>query len=501
MKTQVSPSQKSPTFHLTIVAIFLCGLAGVPAFADEPPCDVGLVAPGGVLTMNPRQPRAEAVAIAGDRISAVADTMTIRSICGAERMIEVGDKKTTILPGFIDSHSHLLPYGIAMGPSWIDVSSGNPFFVHPLEYRPVLSQDQLRSTIQNSPQFDSAPVLLGAGYDPARSISGKAPDLVFMDSITDKKPIFIWDASMHSANINSPMIHWLLDEGICASKAQSAPAGRETPAAEPSKEKSQEQPCAEAVQQCTGVPPQYQASFCNGLLEETMMQRFMGLLAPQNNTEQAGGMKHVIGSSIQQALQTAADTYASRGFTTGSDIAVGSMLEAYTDLEQPLSVDLVISTTTVDDQHKLEKNALSKPWLYGGPIKTWADGSVQGRTAFVSEPMLGEPLHYGDMTYDNHVLAQVIDNAFQAGYPVAVHTNGDAAIDITLDILEAAIQRYPEARALRNIFIHAPMVDRRALERMVALNAMPTFLIQHPFLLGSADLRVDSRSATHHGNL
>ena len=59
-----------------------------------------------VLTMDPAQPRAEAVALAGGKIIAVGSDATVMALRGpATQVIEAGGR--TLLPGFVESHMHL----------------------------------------------------------------------------------------------------------------------------------------------------------------------------------------------------------------------------------------------------------------------------------------------------------------------------------------------------------------------------------------------------------
>ena len=59
-----------------------------------------------VLTMDPAQPRAEAVALAGGKIVAVGSVAEVLALRGPDtRVIEAAGR--TLLPGFIESHMHL----------------------------------------------------------------------------------------------------------------------------------------------------------------------------------------------------------------------------------------------------------------------------------------------------------------------------------------------------------------------------------------------------------
>jgi predicted amidohydrolase YtcJ len=59
-----------------------------------------------VLTMDAGRPRAEAVAIAGEKIAAVGDRRTVGALAGPlTRVIDAGGR--TLLPGFVESHLHI----------------------------------------------------------------------------------------------------------------------------------------------------------------------------------------------------------------------------------------------------------------------------------------------------------------------------------------------------------------------------------------------------------
>jgi len=70
-----------------------------------------------------------------------------------------------------------------------------------------------------------------------------------------------------------------------------------------------------------------------------------------------------------------------------------------------------------------------------------------------------------------------------AGLQVAIHANGDAAIDDVLDALEAAQLGDPELDA-RPIIVHAQMAHPEQLDRMKKLGAIPSFFVLHTYYWG-----------------
>jgi predicted amidohydrolase YtcJ len=90
------------------------------AVLNVPPDEVSPSAPdviyhhGVVLTMETAQPRAEAIAILRDRITAVGDDEDVLTLASrTTRLVDLGGR--TVMPGFIDSHAHWIGDGEMVG--------------------------------------------------------------------------------------------------------------------------------------------------------------------------------------------------------------------------------------------------------------------------------------------------------------------------------------------------------------------------------------------------
>lgn len=122
-----------------------------------------------------------------------------------------------------------------------------------------------------------------------------------------------------------------------------------------------------------------------------------------------------------------------------------------------------------------------------GAIKLIADGSPQGRTAWLSEPYLfDETLDSGYRGFPNiqrDSLHELIMNYHGAGFQLALHGNGDAAIESIIDGLQMAQSRHPREDA-RHIIVHAQTIRQAQLKRISGLGVSVSFFPTHTFYWG-----------------
>jgi len=87
--------------------------AGMSSFGcAPPPADLVLVG-GKVVTVDDELPRAEAIAVSGNRIAAVGTEDDIRARVGADtRVVELEGR--TVIPGLIEGHAHFMSLGEAL---------------------------------------------------------------------------------------------------------------------------------------------------------------------------------------------------------------------------------------------------------------------------------------------------------------------------------------------------------------------------------------------------
>jgi hypothetical protein len=128
--------------------------------------------------------------------------------------------------------------------------------------------------------------------------------------------------------------------------------------------------------------------------------------------------------------------------------------------------------------------------LVVGGVKMYQDGSIQGYSGYLSHPYhrMLYPQPKG-MAYCGHPrnmlsdLKSAILAAHTKGWQIAVHANGDQAINDVIDAFEMADRALPRKDA-RHIIIHCQTVREDQLDRMFSLRILPSFFTTHTYFWG-----------------
>jgi len=221
----------------------------------------------------------------------------------------------------------------------------------------------------------------------------------------------------------------------------------------------------------------------NGLLEETAR---LGIMTKQQDI---GVM------DAYRMFKAAALEYAARGVTTAQSGWTSKKIATGLSVFSRLGVvpqRLVVFPAESEFGEALlngdyEPGDYRTDRMVMGAVKLVADGSIQGFTGHLSQPY-HTPYH-GDATYRGYpaiprdkLLAQVLD-LHKAGYQLAIHGNGDAAIEDILDAFEAAQKAHPVADP-RMILVHSQMAREDQVARMKALGVTPSFFSAHTWYWG-----------------
>ena len=431
---------------VTLVALaLLAGLFTLFQMATrlpEPPAHQVFIN-GEVLTMNADHPVVEAVSVRGERIEAVGSSDAIMAL--VDEQTEVIDLRgRTLLPGFIDAHGHFPGSGLRAVA--VDLSSPPVGSVTRME---ELLQ-RLREMAERTPEGEW---VSGFGYDDTLLAEQRHPTRAELDSVSTEHPIGLLHVSGHMVVANSPA---LAAVGIDA----------DTPDPEGG---------VIARDPVSGEP--------TGLLEESAR---LGV---------AAAMLDVGVMDMLRMVKLASREYLAQGVTTaqigGADPRTVTGMHWVTRLGMlPLRLEVFPMES---EFRELMRSGEYDPADYQterldmGAVKIIADGSIQGYTGYLRQPY-HSPFH-GDAEYRGYPavlrekLFEQIAWLHAAGYQMAVHGNGDAAIDDILDAFAAAQRAHP-VEDPRFILIHSQMLRQDQVERMVELGVTPSFFAAHTWYWG-----------------
>ena len=399
---------------------------------------------GDIVTMDAAAPRAEALAVSGERIVAVGARADILLRRGAKtRVIELGDR--AVLPGFIDAHGHLT--ATAAFASYANLSSPPA--------GPVRSIQELRETLQRHIKEQRIPVgrwVIGYGYDDSLLAERRHPTRADLDAVSINHPVLAIHVSGHFSAANSNLLA-LAKIDAAATNPPGGVIRRKAGSQEP-----------------------------DGVLEETA---HMALYARVPKPSLAESLP---------LLNRALERYASMGITTVQD--GGAMPDNLALLREAarqklLTLDVVAYRLLLPPSAPFPEDLDLAPYrdrFRVGGVKVILDGAVQGKTAYLSEPYRvppgGEsPTYRGYASIPADVLDKVVHEAMSRKMPLLAHANGDAAAQMLIEAVEAA-RRATGERESQVVMIHAQTVRDDQLARMGTLGITPSFFIGHTFYWG-----------------
>jgi predicted amidohydrolase YtcJ len=400
---------------------------------------------GPILTMNDAQPQVEALAVRGKRILAVGTWEELQKWVG--RDTEVTDLEGhTLVPGFIDAHGHIMGWLLYWGTP--DLAPKPPGQVEKIQ--DII--DALKKYIAEK-AIPKGTLVLASGYDDSLMKELRHPNRDEMDEVSKEHYVCIVHTSAHLAVFNS-----LLLDGAGYHGKNDAPAGG-------------------AIQvDKDGIP--------TGVVEEEAVYAYQQFMPKVPDVP-----------GMLRALKEVQQRYASLGITTVEDglSPLGSvvLLQLAAALGVLfLDVRVYPKWTEADAIDKLpllpRKNYVGHLKVAG--VKITQDGSPQGRTAYLTKPYHQVPPNKPDDYRGEPILKQEelnahVEKAFEKGWQLHIHCNGDAAADMMLDALELATKKFGHGDR-RPVMIHAQTVRDDQLDRMVKLGVEPSFFVAHTYFWG-----------------
>lgn len=368
-----------------------------------------------IITMNPAQPEAEALAVREGHIAAVGAWENVAPHADGLPALDLGGK--TVIPGLIDTHAHFLWTALSLAA--LDVSGGTD--------HETLGSIVRRAAAETPP----GELIYGMGFTEYALDPAISPIIDVLDAAAPDHPVFLIGITGHCSAVNSRALETLK-------------LPDDTPG---------------LMRDAAGQPNGLLADAANSAAGDLFSQRF------------GAGDKaaELIGQAVQKAHSVGLTTlHALEGGLTGRDQAVSDFLAALPEL--PLRILLWYQTLDVE-----RVLALGLPRI-GGCILL--DGDVGPHTAALTEPYLDEPGCYGTLYHTQEEIDAFVLKAHRAGLQIAMHAVGDAAVEQALVAYERALAAHPRDDH-RHRIEHCEVMSEGQVQRAqrlgVALAIQPPF--------------------------
>lgn len=398
---------------------------------------------GTILTVDGDFSQAEAIAISGNKILAVGSDTDVRKAAGPDaRVVDLSGK--VMLPGFIDAHTHVVAGSVVD-----DIMD----YVGMEKYGTVA--EVLDHIAERAVETPSGEWLVFRNFDPAVQTGPDALTFNELDAVSTEHPIFVFNASGHLAYANSK-----------AFEVAEIPEDVENPSG------------AEFVRDAEGK--------LTGVMKNNVA--FLQVL---------GAYPALAEAEPVEALIRLLSKWSQAGLTTVTELSLGGLSQSPGDVEimtaavrtGRLSARIraypfyTIGAEAWDAAGVKQGDGDAMARIAG--YKLVADGSNQGFTGLQREPYLNsEDRGLSYMTVDE--LKEAAVERAKKGWHLAIHGNGDAAIDNVLDACEAVRDAGIDMSQVRTRIEHCSILHDDQIARMKELGVSASFLIGHVHYWGVA---------------
>ena len=372
---------------------------------------------GKIRTMDDNNPAAEAIGFKKGKIAYLGtkrDAETLR----AKSTLDLGGR--TVLPGFIDTHVHVIPAGIFMNGADLSKAADIPQVLE------ILSE---HAAARGKNEW-----IIGAFFQDKDVRERRFPTRRELDEVSGGRPLLICHNDLHPIALNSRALEILK--------------------VDPEKE---------------GVGTDENGAL-TGLIEDPACVDMLGDILAKLGI-----------ANILRGILLVDDYAAAHGVTTVFGKDVLDILRLREIAKELFSVEFVPMwySDGCGDLESLEKFLKNKTFRGRACVCAFADGAFDGHSAALAEPYADRPDCRGILNYTDEEMYAFTMAAHRAGQQVSFHAIGDAAIDQVLRVYERVLSECPrDGHRLRIEHFEEPSPEaiRKAAELHVALSMQPLLI-------------------------
>jgi predicted amidohydrolase YtcJ len=365
-----------------------------------------------VLTMNPSQPTAKAIAIKDDKIMHVGTNGEAKAWIGKDTKV-LSLKGKTVVPGFIDTHIHVADFGRLL--TWIDLTS-------------VGSIREMQGTLgKRAQKTPEGKWILGRGWNEKRFTEKRRPTRFDLDLVSPDNPVIFYHESGQLCVVNNKAL-----EMAGVTEATSAPSG--------------------------GVIDRNEKT---GELTGVLRENATNLLwnaVPEPDEEE---LMDATGLAFEKMLEAG---ITSVHWIALSSIEIAMVQKLHEQNRLPLRVYLIVPANLLKNiaGFKAKNNLALK--VGGGLI--FADGYLASKTAALLQPYNNNPASKGKLLCTQEEMNRSAEEIVKIGLQLIIHAVGDRAVDAALTTIETT------EKSRRNRVEQAAVINENLLERMKKLKVI-----------------------------
>ena len=401
----------------------------VPTLAPGEIVDTILVN-GNIVTMDTQRSKVEALAIRDGLIMHVGDDQAVRSMAGdGSQVIDLSGR--TVTPGLIDAHCHLSACGL-LGTAYVDVSWPAVFTVEDMQAR----------VVERLAQTPPGEWVVGAGW---LTFDGRYPNKHDLDPVSPNHPVMLISMGGHMAVVNS----LALEMANVNSSTPDPGNGR-------------------FLREANGEPS-------GTILNHPAMDYFRRLW-PRDMLDL---------KTMETSILNPQPLFASVGVTSFQDVYARDMvrMQAYFDIARRGEMTIRGQVMNVLEYiqeldgriEEIEAMRYEDAYMHFAGAKFQVDGGLEA--SYTHEPHNG--IAWNIPIWKPKDIKEAVRAFHDAGYQVALHTGGDAAVDLALDAIEEAMNANPRPDP-RHRLEHSVLNTDQALQRQkdlgVVVSTQPTLI-------------------------
>lgn len=393
---------------------------------------------------------AEAVAVKNGKIIFAGKKAEAEKLKGdSTKMNDLKGK--TLLPGFLDAHSHYINSLLVANQCKLYAPPSGPG----KDVESIIAELKKYAEERKIPKGE---MIMGYGYDDNVMPNGRLLNRDDLDKAFPDNPVRIDHVSMHGGVMNSLA---LKKYGISA-ETKTPPGG--------------------VIVRKPGTQEPY------GLIMETA---FLSVIA---QSEPMTAQQEIDFTRAGQML------YAEAGITTAHEGAthlpqfetIKRASDAGANIIDVVAYPFITEVDNVLSEFPLSEWGKYKNRFKVGGVKITLDGSPQGKTAYFSSPYLtggpgGEQNWVGEPTFPQEFANNSFKKVYDMKVPLIAHCNGDASIDLFLNAYEFA-RNGDYSKPWNVTTIHTQFIRKDQIPKFVKYQIRPSFYTLHTYYFAEAHI-------------